>query len=246
MEAGILWLESVSSTNSYLSDRADTAPHGMIVAARGQTAGRGQRGNSWESLPGMNLTFSIMIRPDALDASEQFYLSEAVALGVVDALRCVLPLGSPVAIKWPNDIYWADKKICGILIENSLVGRSISWSIAGIGINVNQREFMSDAPNPVSLWQITGREISLEPLLDNVVASIMRRLQMPHGELHADYMQALWGRDGRTYKDVSTGEVFFAKIAGVAPSGHISLMPVPREANDAPRIYAFKEVAVVL
>lgn len=243
MYSKCIWLDSAKSTNSYMSEIADEVADGMAVAARCQTAGRGQRGNSWESEPGKNLTFSLMLRPQGLVASKQFYISEAVALGVVDALLGKLPEGAPVAIKWPNDIYWANRKVCGILIENSLMGRLINYSIAGIGINVNQREFVSDAPNPVSLWQITGREIPLESFLEQVVDAIMRRMSMPHDELHAEYMNALWGRDGRTYRDTATGEVFKACISDVAPTGHITLVP---EGDGAPRIYAFKEVAVVL
>lgn len=244
MASKCIWIDSAKSTNSYLSDIADEVADGVAVAARSQTAGRGQRGNSWESEPAKNLTFSLMLRPQGLDASEQFYISEAVALGVVDALLGKLPDGAPVAIKWPNDIYWENRKICGILIENSLMGRKINYSIAGIGINVNQREFVSDAPNPVSLWQITGDEVALEPFLEQVVDAIMRRMAMPYGKLHADYMVALWGSSGRTYRDTATGEVFKAGISDVAPTGHITLLP--EGDSEAPRIYAFKEVAVVL
>jgi len=242
MSSKCIWIDSAKSTNSYMMEIADEVADGVAVAARCQTAGRGQRGNSWESEPGKNLTFSLMLRPQGLDASEQFYISEAVALGVVDALLGKLPEGAPVAIKWPNDIYWENRKVCGILIENSLMGRLINYSIAGIGINVNQREFVSDAPNPVSLWQISGREIPLEPFLEQVVDAIMSRMSMPHDELHAEYMNALWGRGGRTYRDSATGEVFKACISDVAPTGHITLVPE----GEAPRIYAFKEVAVVL
>lgn len=243
MSSKCIWIDSAKSTNSYLSEMAGEIAHGVAVAARCQTAGRGQRGNSWESEPGKNLTFSLMLRPEELDASEQFYISEAVALGVVDALLGKLPDGAAVAIKWPNDIYWENRKICGILIENSLMGRKINYSIAGIGINVNQREFVSDAPNPVSLWQIAGKEIALEPFLEQVVDAIMLRMAMPNDELHSEYMSALWGSDGRTYRDTATGEVFKARIADVAPTGHITLLP---EEGGSPRIYAFKEVAVVL
>ncbi len=240
----VKWLDSVKSTNSYLAEIADDAPHGTVVAARAQTAGRGQRGNSWEAEPGKNLTFSLLLRPDAVDAVDQFRISEAVSLGVVDALRSEVHLPERIAVKWPNDIYFDNRKICGILIENSLMGRSIKHSIAGIGINVNQREFRSDAPNPVSLWQITGREIPLAPFLDKVTAAVLSRLDMPSNELHLEYMQALWGRDGRTYRDTATGEIFSAKITDVALSGHITLQP--DSFGEGPRVYAFKEVAVIL
>ncbi|MCM1503771.1 MAG: biotin--[acetyl-CoA-carboxylase] ligase [Muribaculum sp.] len=242
--ADIRWLDSVKSTNSSLAEIADEALNGTVVVARAQTAGRGQRGNSWEAEPGKNLTFSILLKPDGIDAVNQFRISEAVALGVVDALRSEVPFPQRVAVKWPNDIYFDDRKICGILIENSLMGKTIKHSIAGIGINVNQREFVSDAPNPVSLWQIKGSETQLEPFLKKVVDAVLSRMNMPWNELHQEYMSALWRRCGCTYRDASSGEIFSAKIADVASSGHITLLPDAPEA--LPHVYAFKEVAVIL
>lgn len=243
-DINVIWLDTVKSTNSYLSAVASESPHGTVVATHCQTAGRGQRGNTWEAEPGRNLTFSLLIRPNGIDASRQFYISEAVALGIVDALRRRLAVKEDVVVKWPNDIYWRDKKICGILIENSIMGRGIDHSIAGIGINVNQREFRSDAPNPVSIWQIIGEETPLEEFLMEVCGDIMARLAMPFGTLHDEYFHMLWGREGRTYRDTSTGELFKARITDVAPTGHLTLMP---EYDGAvPRVYAFKEVAVML
>lgn len=244
-DSDIVWLDSVKSTNSYMSsEMAASAPHGAVVAARTQTAGRGQRGNSWEAEPGKNLTFSMLLRPEGVDAAEQFHISEAVALGVVDALRGEVPEPDAIKIKWPNDIYWTDKKICGILIENSLSGRAINHSIAGIGINVNQAQFVSDAPNPVSLLQITGQTVELEGFLHRVVDAILKRMSAPYEVLHDEYMRTLWGREGRVYRDVASGELFRAVISDVAPTGHITLLPT--DGAGSPRVYAFKEVAVMI
>lgn len=236
----IITLDTCRSTNSELAARAAGLPHGTILATREQTAGRGQRGNSWESEPGKNLTFSILLRMPGFPAARQFEISEAVALGVADALRPLLP-GHDIKVKWPNDIYVGDRKICGILIEHSLDGPSIICSIAGIGINVNQRQFFSDAPNPVSVAQLTGTSTPLTPLLDHAGTSIMRRLEQHPAERHADYLASLWRRLGGRYRDAATGREFTADVMDVAPSGTLTLA-----APDGPESYLFKEVVQII
>lgn len=238
----LITLDSTPSTSSYIAGIAATLPHGAVVTAYAQTAGRGQRGNSWEAEPGANLTFSMLLRPDGIRAAEQFSLSEAVALGIASVLQQYLP-GTPVRIKWPNDIYAADRKICGILIENSLVGPVIRHSIAGIGINVNQTVWRSDAPNPVSMAQIAGHAFNTDEVLGRVCDAIMHELTLPVTDRHDRYMASLWGRDGLTYRDTATGEIFRAAIHTIAPDGMMTLAP----ADGSPmRTYAFKEVAVIL
>ena len=237
----VIRLDECSSTNSYMASVVSGLSHGAVVITDRQTAGRGQRGNSWEAMPGKNLTFSLFIKPDAMPARDQFYISEAVALGITDILRPLLP-DNAVAIKWPNDIYVDDCKICGILIENSLIGSSVGYSIAGIGLNVNQQSFYSDSPNPVSLVMLTGVQYDLSKLLDDVVDAILSRLLQHVYERHADYMSSLYRREGAGYRDMSTGEEFHAIIAGIAPTGHMTLLDT--EGNS--RTYAFKEVALVL
>ena len=125
-------LESIRSTNTYLAQNAEGAVHGTVVYADCQTAGRGQRGNSWESADFKNITMSMLLRPANVKPSCQFWLSEAVALAVVHTLDRYIDNG--VSIKWPNDIYWNDRKICGILVEHSLSGGKIDHTIAGIGL----------------------------------------------------------------------------------------------------------------
>ena len=168
----IEWLQEVGSTSTYLRENRADAPHATVVAARSQTAGRGQRGNSWEAEPGRNLTFSMLLRPRGVDARTQYAVSEAVATAIVTVLRRYVPDSDHLTVKWPNDIYYTDSKLCGILIECSLSGLTIDRAVAGVGINVNQTEFRSDAPNPISLRQITGREYPLEPLLAEVALAI--------------------------------------------------------------------------
>ena len=161
----IIRLEETTSTNSYLRQLLfkESLPEGSVVVAQTQTAGRGQIGNVWESETGKNLTFSIVLYPDCIPANRQFLISQITSLSVKETLEAYT---NDVAVKWPNDIYWKDKKICGMLIENDLSGHNMYCSIIGIGINVNQAVFFSDAPNPVSLCQIIGKEIDKEELLD--------------------------------------------------------------------------------
>lgn len=253
----LILLDEVASTSSYLAARADTLPHGAVVAARSQTAGRGQRGNSWEAEPGKNLTFSLMLRPEAIAAANQFALSEAVAVAIATTLQEWLP-EAELRIKWPNDVYANNRKICGILIENSLIGNKIRHSIAGIGINVNQTIWTSDAPNPVSMAQIAGHDFPLDRLLERLCAAILHELQLAQealttsaaaagtaasGSLHDRYMSLLWGRSALTYRDTATGEIFRAAIASIAPDGMLTLAPLD---GSAARTYAFKQVAVLL
>ena len=147
----------LTSTNTELARLADEgAPHGTVAIAECQTAGRGQRGNTWESAPGENVTMSVLLHPDGIEPRRQFAISEAVALGVAETLDIYLPAGMRAEVKWPNDIYVGNRKICGILIENRITSTTIERAIAGIGLNVNQELFVSDAPNPVSLRQLTG------------------------------------------------------------------------------------------
>lgn len=240
----ILRLARIDSTNSYAAREARNMPDQVIITADSQTAGRGQRGNSWEAEPGLNLTFSLFFRPSGFPAREQFFLSEAVALAVRDALEAI---GVEAKVKWPNDIYVGSRKIAGLLLEHKLIGPSIAHTIAGIGLNVNQRRFLSDAPNPVSVWQLTGRETDLSALLNTLADCLETRLSRAFDEkarprLHADYMAALWRGTGIfSYRDVASGEVFSASVEGVEPLGHILL-----RSGASLRRYAFKEVEFLL
>lgn len=245
MAPEIIIVDEAGSTNTLLASMTD-APHGTVVAARRQTAGRGQRGNSWEAEPGKNLTFSLLLRLKAVPAARQFEISEIVAMAIARVLA--RRLGQEVSIKWPNDIYVGDRKICGILIENTLTGPRIDRSIAGIGINVNQDRFLSDAPNPVSMLNISGRETDLDALLREVAGEITGAFEAheaaPDTEaLTRAYSAMLWRRSGLwPWRDCLAGEVISASIASVAPDGRLTLAL----ADGSSRSYAFKEVAAVL
>lgn len=242
----IVWVDETASTNTVMAQQDDGLPHGYVIAARRQTAGRGQRGNSWESEPYSNLTFSLLLRPRTIPAARQFELSMIVSLGVCDALRQAS--GLDFNVKWPNDIYVGDKKICGILIENSLEGNHIGRSIAGIGININQQRFLSDAPNPVSLHNLTGRTFDLDRLLEDVCDTILSRMtdyeaNLDAAQLTAEYCSRLWRAKGfHRWLDTSLAEEFEARIGNVASDGMLTL--VDRQGRD--RTFAFKEVAAVL
>ena len=166
-------IEHISKTTS-TNDLARDAKYrdGDIVWADFQTAGRGQRGHTWESRAGENLTFSVVLEPTFLPAREQFLLSEAVALALVDMLA---EQGVEARIKWTNDIYVGDRKLVGILIEHTYSGCNLSRTIAGVGINVNQRAFSADVPNPTSMALETGREFDCGQVLSHFERALARR-----------------------------------------------------------------------
>ena len=149
----IIWLERVDSTNDEARRHISEIDNLSVVSALEQTKGRGQRGNTWLSLAGENLTFSLIVKDFRIKSNEQSAISQATALSLTKLLG---RYGIEARIKWPNDIYTGDNKICGILIENSLKGMEIDWSIIGIGLNVNQTSFPDHLPNPTSMRLCTG------------------------------------------------------------------------------------------
>ncbi len=242
----LIELESVRSTNDYVKENAGSLVSPSMVVARAQTAGRGQRGNSWESEPGANLTFSVFVRLHGFPARRQFAVSEAVALAVADTLGA---FGVEAKVKWPNDIYVGDRKICGILIEHSLMGAELMHTIAGAGVNVNQKRFLSPAPNPVSMWQLLGRETQLAAVRDEMVRRLESAFSRIAGEegrqrVHKEFSGRLWRGDGKAYpfRDTATGEVFEASIAGIDPDGPLRL----RLDCGQEREYLFKQVEFLL
>ena len=234
---------------------AATAEHGTVVYTDRQTAGRGQRGNSWESEPFKNVTMSILLRPENVAPNQQFWLSEISALAVERVLSKYI---GNVSIKWPNDVYYKDFKICGMLIEHSLSGGKINYTIPGIGINVNQRVFLSDAPNPISLVNVLGHEVPTSEILDGLVDEILTMCgQLPEKaeEIHREFLSKLYRRDGfheyqSTIRSASTdglsvleeGEHFQARIVNVHPDGMLDLMTTEGYIHT----FAFKEVAFIL
>ena len=211
-------LEEVDSTNRYAKTLSES-DEWQLVTAEFQTAGRGAGTNSWESERGENLLFSLVVRPKSLEASRAFALSEALSLAISDALSSYV---EGVSIKWPNDIYCGQRKMTGILIENELAGTLVRRSILGVGLNVNQKRFVSDAPkrflNRFSLY-VAMLENGRFDELHQLYLSRLFRLGV-----EADYADA----DGR----------FRATITGVEPGGHLLLT----DTEGHQRRYAFKEV----
>ncbi|MEY8686493.1 biotin--[acetyl-CoA-carboxylase] ligase [Bacteroides sp. AN502(2024)] len=239
----LIHISETNSTNSYLQSLCSKqkVEELTVVVADFQTSGRGQRGNSWESAPGKNLLFSTVIFPEFLEARRQFLISQIVSLAIKEELDTYT---TDISIKWPNDIYWKEKKICGILIENDLMGRNISQSIAGVGININQETFHSDAPNPVSLYQITGNQYDIFEVLRNIMIRIRSyycQLQENDTSFVAQYEKSLFRKKGmHRYKDAS-GE-FLARIVCVEPEGRLIL----EDEMLNKRGYMFKEVEYLL
>lgn len=216
---------------------------GDIILAQRQTAGRGQRGHTWESREGENLTFSLLLEPLFLPPSEQFLISECVALGVCDAL---LHYGIEAQIKWTNDIYIGDRKLAGILIEHKLQGSALARTVAGIGLNVNQKAFSDDLPNPISMAQATGREFDREEVLQTVATSLMARYeQLREGgakELQADYHQRLYRLGQEHCYALPDGSRFRGIIRGVEPTGALRIENERGELLS----FLFKEVEFVI
>lgn len=241
LPAGFFW-QNVPETDSTLHlltrELAGREEEFVAVTADFQTAGRGQRGTVWESAPGRNLLIGLRVRPSFLRAVEQFRLSEATALAVAEALD---PYTGGITLKWPNDVYWHDRKICGMLLEHRLQGDRIAETLIGPGINLNQETFLGDAPNPVSLLQITGRETDRAAVLSAFFHRFLhhyRGLQAGrHAELDHLYFQRLYRRDGlHPYRDAAGP--FRARITAVEPTGHLIL----EDETGSLRRYAFKEI----
>lgn len=241
----IIKLDTAHSTNSWLTRNEQHIKGDCLVYCHNQTSGRGQRGNSWESEPGKNITASVLFRPKDFPAPWQFAISEAIALAIVDTLSI---FGVDAKVKWPNDIYVGDKKICGILIEHSIVGSNISRTVAGFGINVNQEKFLSNAPNPVSLYNLTGQHYDLEEIIEKLTEKIdfsLHRLWEESPEnIHKRFLCELWRKDGcmHPFFDRLKKEKILAEIHDVAPDGFLTLLTE----NGEKRRYAFKEVEYLL
>lgn len=243
-------LQTVHSTNSFLRELngGDASFDMELATTEFQTAGRGQKGNSWESEKSKNLLFSILLHPVYVQPSKQFCISEAIALAVVKSFKEIVAdesVAKDFSVKWPNDIYWKNKKIAGILIENELFGSTIRDCIVGVGININQQIFLSDAPNPVSLYNILGVNTNVEEVLDAIIKQFVANVSMiENGQtalLHKEYMDSLFRRKGTyPYRDFSSE--FMATIKDVREDGRLILI----DSNDKERIYEFKEVAIVL
>lgn len=237
-------LNEVDSTNNYANQLilSEAAEEGTVVLAQYQKKGKGQQGNSWESEYGKNLLMSMVLYPGFLDAGKQFLISKVVSLAIVDFLKTKL---SDVSIKWPNDIYIGKNKVAGILIENSLKGTAMFSTIIGIGLNVNQEFFFSDAPNPVSLKQITGKDYEIEAVAEKLFQNILhwynKLKENRIAEINSVYESNLFCF-GQWSLYSAKGETFEARISGIGEFGQLLLEKHDRAITE----YMFKEVEFVL
>ena len=280
----IMWLDSVDSTNSEAKRHISDIDNLSVLSALSQSEGRGQKGNKWSSVPGENLTFSIVLKFGEqtagkarlsvagklrleVAAREQFVLTEITSLSIVEFLS---RHGIKAKIKWPNDIYVGDKKICGVLIENSLRGENLSSSIIGIGLNVNQRNFDVNLSNPTSMALETGLQEDikgcLEEFMDIFQNTLFAALSSDHN-LRDSYLSHLWRRNiPAQYIDLSTqhielsnqhiepsahpspegqhhGREFTGIIRNLSPIGHLQIEDTEKgELKE----FAFKEISYIL
>jgi len=225
-----------------LGDGVQSSKYISVLSADYQTAGRGQLGSRWEAERGKNLLFSLMAWPVGVPVGRQFRLSQTMAVAVRDALASY---ADGFTIKWPNDIYFGGGKVCGTIIETTWKGGMVERFVMGVGINVNQRVFLGDAPNPLSLWQIVGRETDRDELLGRVLerfVALYGRLQAgDESEVVRCYDNHLLWREGMHRYSDKDGE-FEAEFVSVAPDGRLTL----RDADGRERRYYFKEVKHVL
>ena len=248
-------MEETTSTSAVITELESQCPAGgmLVVWADYQSAGRGQRGNKWVSAKGQNLLFSVLLRPQGVSVDRQFRLSQAMAIAEASALTEIVraerksqsPLSQSetetVKIKWPNDLYYGYRKLGGTIIETTLRQRSVARCVLGMGINVNQQTFPADAPNPVSLFQIIGREWDRESLLCAIIQRFVeweRRVEQGDDVLVAEaYRQRLlWSEGFHSYVDKDG--LFSARMVDIQPDGHLIL----EDSDGRTRSYLFKEV----
>ena len=254
-----MYVEEVDSTNNWL--KAAVAEEAAwlheeripVVWTGFQTAGRGQAGNGWESEQGKNLLFSLLLRQPQVPVEKQFLISMLAAVALWDTVAEAIGKEG-LTIKWPNDLYWGDKKLAGMLIENTLSGSGIAYSIIGIGQNINQEQWIGNAPNPVSMRLITGKTYSPEQVLTRYMTLLEAWLQRPQSEWRSAYMQHLYRREGwwrfverevsltPTMNAQTTDGGFLARIEGITEQGELIL----KRENNETKTYHFKEIRYII
>lgn len=240
----LIELELVDSTSAYLwrlLEGRPSLPEGTVVMAHHQYAGQGQRGSTWRAEPGQNLTFSLLLRPTGLTADRLFALNKACALAVAELIAAQAP-GLPVHVKWPNDVLLNGQKVCGLLIENHLVGVSVETTVIGLGLNVNQTAFGAELEGrATSLARALGYALELRPLFDGLLGELNRWLGLigrddsllDRAYLERLYRYQTWGRFSRA------GEGFEGMIVGVTREGRLAV----QQADARVSYFGFKEVA---
>ena len=238
----IIKLNAIDSTNSYLKELAQKSVLDTftVVVAKQQTLGRGQLGTTWVSEQGKNLTFSLLIRFYDFKIQDQFYLSMAVSLGLISALRNFV--GVSLKIKWPNDILAEKDKVAGILIENILKSSTINYSIVGIGLNVNQLKFQSDIENVTSLKKLAGINFNIDELLHKILNSIKKYINFIENKeftmLKKIYLSELYKINTPAMFEDNKDLIFLGKIITVDKNGRL----VIELENETTRKFNLKEI----
>ena len=254
----IEWFDEVDSTNTRLFADKESKPSGTVYCALSQNNGKGQRGNRWESRKGENLTFSVLFRPESIPADRQFVISQASALSVSEYLKGI---GIASSIKWPNDIYVKDSKICGILIEHSVSGSGISSAVIGIGLNLNQTSFPDNLRNATSAALLSGKKFDIRAELETLTEILLGRLREADTSagreiIAKEYLDNLYRRnEWHRYIDRSNcdpltattekvdGTPFTGRITGVAANG---CAIVEDKKTGEERLFAFKELSYII
>ncbi len=237
----IEFIDQTESTNALIRKRLTTEvlPEMFVLQTNFQSIGKGQQGNSWESEVGKNLLFSLLLKPTHIAIDKQFIVSQMISLAIKKVLD---QYAKGFSIKWPNDIYWNDKKTAGILIENTLQANKIKWMIIGVGINVNQEIFVSNAPNPVSLFNIVGKELPVNEILDMILIGFEQLYRSNDvAVIREEYLENLYRGKG-FYKFRAENQVFDAQISNVFPDGQLEL----ETTTDEILKFYFKEVEFVI
>lgn len=246
---GIIHLKEIDSTNIYLLNNADRFENEEITIAVSdyQTAGRGMGTNTWESEPNKNLLFSILIHPTWIEPQMQYIVSMAHALALHNVLSA---FAEDITIKWPNDIYWKERKISGTRIDGNIKAGMMSDMVIGTGININQSEFHGTAPNPVSLTQITGKTYDCQAILNDIITRFEHYLALAKAEcttnnnclsILQEYHEKLFRKDGIHRYEDADGQ-FDAELAEVLPNGIMRLKRTDGTISE----YEFKEVKFCL
>ena len=240
----LIFKKNLTSTNTYIGQllKNEKVPEGTVVYTNYQSAGRGQAGNRWESEEGKNLLISVLIFPSMIKPADQFIISMAISMGICDFLNRYV---SACSIKWPNDIYVNNDKIACILIENSIMGNNIEYSVAGIGLNVNQDRFLSGAPNPVSLKVLTGTDYDLTTCLIQLGSDLDRRYKQVISEsfdlIRNEYVSKLY-RLNEWFNFRFQEGIFTGRILSVSNNGRVQIERKSGLSGE----YSFKEVEFIL
>ncbi|MEE9408639.1 MAG: biotin--[acetyl-CoA-carboxylase] ligase [Polaribacter sp.] len=241
----IIKLDAIDSTNSFLKElgKNSVLENFTVAVTSNQTNGRGQQQNTWASKPFKNLTFSVFTRFKNLGIHQKKHLNFAISLGIFDAISTEnLP---KLSIKWPNDILSENKKLCGILIENSIKGSKINSSVIGIGLNVNQIEFPDHIKSVSSLKKETEKEYDLDPLLSKIISKIKERITLLNDKqfqhLENDYLNVLYKKNIPTMFKDSNNVLFMGMISGVSKEGRLQITLE----DDLIKEFDIKEVAIL-